>query len=99
MGTTVARNAPCPCGSGKKHKNCCLGKIAPQTKKRFSILGVIVVVVAVVVGILVGMSYDMTYGIASGAAIGMLGVVVGFFVNPPPSAGKPGDPGAINFGR
>lgn len=21
------RNDPCPCGSGKKHKNCCLGKI------------------------------------------------------------------------
>jgi len=20
------RNAPCPCGSGKKFKNCCLGK-------------------------------------------------------------------------
>jgi uncharacterized protein YchJ len=22
-GTTVARNAPCPCGSGKKYKKCC----------------------------------------------------------------------------
>ena len=22
----VGRNEPCPCGSGKKHKNCCLGK-------------------------------------------------------------------------
>ncbi|MBE0637999.1 MAG: SEC-C domain-containing protein [Bacteroidales bacterium] len=22
----VRRNDPCPCGSGKKHKNCCLGK-------------------------------------------------------------------------
>jgi len=22
----VGRNDPCPCGSGKKHKNCCLGK-------------------------------------------------------------------------
>ena len=22
----IARNAPCPCGSGKKHKKCCLGK-------------------------------------------------------------------------
>ncbi|NLI11207.1 SEC-C metal-binding domain-containing protein [Pelotomaculum propionicicum] len=20
----VGRNAPCPCGSGKKYKNCCL---------------------------------------------------------------------------
>lgn len=22
----VGRNNPCPCGSGKKHKKCCLGK-------------------------------------------------------------------------
>jgi|GEM_PF-4097303 len=23
------RNSPCPCGSGRKHKKCCLGKEAP----------------------------------------------------------------------
>jgi transposase-like protein len=28
-GTSVARNAPCPCGSGDKHKRCC-GKNAPR---------------------------------------------------------------------
>ena len=22
----IQRNAPCPCGSGKKYKNCCLNK-------------------------------------------------------------------------
>jgi len=27
----IGRNAPCPCGSGKKHKKCCL---SPQKKKR-----------------------------------------------------------------
>jgi hypothetical protein len=27
----VGRNAPCPCGSGKKYKKCCLGKDKPQT--------------------------------------------------------------------
>jgi hypothetical protein len=26
----VGRNDPCPCGSGKKFKKCCLGKTAPQ---------------------------------------------------------------------
>jgi len=26
MTQKVGRNAPCPCGSGKKHKKCCLGK-------------------------------------------------------------------------
>ena len=26
-GAKVGRNAPCPCGSGKKYKKCCLGKV------------------------------------------------------------------------
>jgi preprotein translocase subunit SecA len=25
-GRPVSRNAPCPCGSGKKYKRCCLGR-------------------------------------------------------------------------
>lgn len=28
-GARVGRNAPCPCGSGRKHKACCLGRPAP----------------------------------------------------------------------
>lgn len=24
MGSKIGRNAPCPCGSGKKYKHCCL---------------------------------------------------------------------------
>jgi len=27
-GKPVSRNAPCPCGSGKKYKRCCLGREA-----------------------------------------------------------------------
>ncbi len=27
----VGRNDPCPCGSGKKYKKCCLGKVPPPT--------------------------------------------------------------------
>jgi uncharacterized iron-regulated membrane protein len=26
MNTKIGRNNPCPCGSGKKYKNCCLHK-------------------------------------------------------------------------
>ena len=26
LGPKVGRNEPCPCGSGKKYKKCCLGK-------------------------------------------------------------------------
>jgi len=24
--TKIGRNDPCPCGSGKKYKDCCMGK-------------------------------------------------------------------------
>ena len=27
-GPKIGRNDPCPCGSGKKYKKCCLGKAA-----------------------------------------------------------------------
>lgn len=39
MSSKPGRNDPCPCGSGKKYKNCCLGK--PPTlklKHRVSVL-------------------------------------------------------------
>ncbi len=26
----IGRNEPCPCGSGKKYKNCCEGKSTPR---------------------------------------------------------------------
>ncbi len=31
MMNKIGRNAPCPCGSGKKHKKCCLGKTTHKT--------------------------------------------------------------------
>jgi len=33
MNTKIGRNDPCPCGSGKKYKQCCLGK---ETKKTYT---------------------------------------------------------------
>jgi Predicted metal-binding protein related to the C-terminal domain of SecA len=38
MKQTLGRNDPCPCGSGKKYKNCCWGKNqpkAPSSQKSF----------------------------------------------------------------
>lgn len=29
----IGRNEPCPCGSGKKYKKCCLGKTIPKIKQ------------------------------------------------------------------
>ena len=30
MENKVGRNDPCPCGSGKKYKQCCMGKERPR---------------------------------------------------------------------
>ena len=35
MDKKVGRNDPCPCGSGKKYKQCCLLKKAPGGKGKF----------------------------------------------------------------
>ena len=34
--STVKRNDPCPCGSGKRYKKCCLGKETEQSLNNFS---------------------------------------------------------------
>ncbi|MHC4079960.1 MAG: sulfotransferase [Planctomycetota bacterium] len=33
-GGEIGRNDPCPCGSGKKYKKCCMGKAAPRRPAR-----------------------------------------------------------------
>jgi hypothetical protein len=33
---TPSRNEPCPCGSGKKYKNCCAGKTALYKRPMWS---------------------------------------------------------------
>lgn len=35
MNQKVGRNDPCPCGSGKKYKNCCSIKSKPASKRGF----------------------------------------------------------------
>lgn len=34
MNEKIGRNDPCPCGSGKKYKNCCLNKATSGLKTR-----------------------------------------------------------------
>ncbi|MEX1012179.1 MAG: SEC-C metal-binding domain-containing protein [Waddliaceae bacterium] len=36
MDKKVGRNDPCPCGSGKKYKQCCLKKKLPGGGRKFS---------------------------------------------------------------
>lgn len=35
MTEKVGRNDPCPCGSGKKYKQCCWNKRLPLGKRKF----------------------------------------------------------------
>lgn len=36
MTKKVGRNDPCPCGSGKKYKNCCMKKEQEQTAAKYT---------------------------------------------------------------
>ena len=95
----ISRNAPCPCGSGKKYKNCHLGKeaeLSPQSKSRPIALILLTLVVLGVAGLVF-----MSKGAKAGAAVGagglmIVGIAAVILKPPPPGAG--GDPGAINFG-
>ncbi|MCH7690329.1 MAG: SEC-C domain-containing protein [candidate division Zixibacteria bacterium] len=55
MGEKANRNKPCPCGSGKKYKNCCSGKGLRFAKKDRSkmiiwiIAGIGIIIAAVVI--------------------------------------------------
>lgn len=97
---SVPRNAPCPCGSGKKYKHCHLGKegdVAPVRNPRF-LLPLALAVLGVALGLYFGFASGLGLGlsVATGGLI-MAGLIVLLRDPPPPRGG--GDPGAINFGR
>ncbi|MDZ7773170.1 MAG: SEC-C metal-binding domain-containing protein [Balneolaceae bacterium] len=48
MSDTPDRNDPCPCGSGRKYKNCCMEKERSSLKSN---LGVIGLIIAIILGI------------------------------------------------
>ena len=94
----VGRNAPCPCGSGKKYKQCCLGSGGPQSKKRL-VIPIVILVLALVAG---GVGYFYTGSITSGLAIAGAGIVsagaIAIFMDPPPPRAGGGSADSINFG-
>lgn len=94
----IGRNDPCPCGSGKKYKRCCLGKGDPAERERsrrflFAALGV--VILAFAIGFFAGQTAGLVTG---GAGLLLLGVAL-WLTAPPPRNPSGTDPGAINFGR
>ena len=95
---TISRNAPCPCGSGKKHKHCCLGKPgATAGGGQRLLLPLLLVVAGIGAGVLAGIQRSLGAGISVSAGIIIIAGLVWVLRDPPPP-GQGGDPGAINFG-
>ena len=111
----IARNARCPCGSGKKYKNCCLQKdleearVAEQSVPyeenpapaipTAKIFGIGLGILA-----LVALVFAFPLGLRGvGVAIFVLGVVwlllYCAFRNPPTVRKRTGDGGNIDFGN
>jgi len=97
----VGRNEPCPCGSGKKYKQCHLGQELEQARDPIGSQGPKVFAAIAAVGLAsagLGMGFGSDVGtIALG--LGLVGLAAFFILkNMPPPGGGGKDPGAINFG-
>lgn len=95
--TSIARNDPCPCGSGEKYKRCCMktGGVGQQRRARvLAVLAMVVIVAAVVAALAWNQTAGLVIGGVGFAALGGWWL----FTDPPPPRGG-GNPGAINFGR
>ena len=90
MGSDISRNDPCPCGSGKKYKQCCIN--APtQRADRMSKGAVLVAILSAPIGIAVGYFTDDTQnGVMSGMLMLVIAGALHIFRNPPPSRGRSG---------
>lgn len=94
----LSRNAPCPCGSGKKYKHCCLGRPIAAAPGRRRILILVAAGLVLIGALVIGWQWGTRNGIFS-AIIGL--VVVGgsaIVRNAPRSRGR-GGADRIDFGR
>jgi small neutral amino acid transporter SnatA (MarC family) len=73
----VARNEPCPCGSGAKYKKCCLGiEEALEARQRQKIIrGALVLVIATALTFFLAGP-----GVGSAVGLGLFGVAVGYML-------------------
>ena len=94
----ISRNSPCECGSGKKYKHCCLGKVE-STKMRLSKPFLAALGLVVVAGIVCG----ALYGWSAGTKVGVIGVVVvsigGVLIKPPEKNRDRASGSNIDFGN
>ena len=102
--TKIARNAACPCGSGKKYKNCHLGRsldeppvevVQTRTRRAAVVLGA----VSLLIGAMVASQSSIGAGLSAAAACGLISAGVLVFSNPPPPKDDSGNPAGLDFGR
>ncbi len=92
----ISRNSPCECGSGKKYKHCCLGKVesSKPPKSLFVAMGV---------AALIGVGAGFGYGWGAGFKVGVVGVILvgigGILIKPPAKKRDRASGSNIDFGR
>lgn len=94
----ISRNAPCPCGSGRKYKHCCIG--GPIATSRTKLRLLFLLAVAIIVAGAWWAAYWWGLRVGGIIAIAGLATLVGYVIlrNPPPSRGRTGAD-RIDFGR
>ncbi len=94
------RNAPCPCGSGKKYKRCHGAEELAAADAPVESDGKVrtAFIVAVLISIGVGVAFEPDKGLAF-FAVAIIGIGAwSIFRNPPPPKSGGDDAAAINFG-
>ena len=109
--STLGRNEPCHCGSGKKYKHCHMredlrlaAQGMPTTEDEDYVAPSKTIPVAIgVVGAVVAVGAGVQYGAEAGFLFAVIGALLlgGYFIfrNPPPPRSDGGDPSGLNFGR
>jgi len=94
----ISRNAPCPCGSGKKYKHCHLGKPIGMTRRQTQFF-VVLAFVAIIGG---AAAIAQFWGWRAGGFTGIIAAtaLIAYLVlrNPPPASGRSGAD-RIDFGK
>ena len=94
----VGRNDPCPCGSGKRYKRCCLGKPEITSRKKLYVTIAIIIAMSIIVGVILGVLLTPTKALLA-PAVGLVLIVIAIISsNPPDSKGRTGSD-RIDFGR
>ena len=97
---SVALNAPCPCGSGKKYKRCCYASQAAASSSGKGRLPKLLALAGLVAGVA---TYLITEDLETGGLVvlgsSMAALALWGFSDPPPPKTGGGDPAGMNFGR